>query len=287
MKTNTATCKIDTTIFKSMIAALREIVPQDAGDFLRDETARLSEEVAKQISRRTPKNKGGLNKDIRSVFAPRPKNLLPLDAQHGTKGMRWLAAGPNYLTGVKEYRYHDTDTAQDMLKLFYKSKGHLPVDRYRDLGERKTGHWDFKARTGRNQHVSELQRVVVKRGVYKQFQAMLAARYGRLEASFALTAKILRGGSAKVKAYIARHLNGEKLPNITELSGLGNKPSPSLQFGSYAPGVEGFEDEIQTAVNIRVDKMVRRAELIMNDYAKDISANLNPRRAAKRIAGSE
>lgn len=275
------------SLFNQMFAAIRAIVPQDEKEFIVDETARLAEECARQLSYRQAHKKGSLDKDIRKVFSPRPKRMLPLSSQSGTKGMRWLSAGPDFLLGVKEHRYHDTDSAADMAKLFYKSK--LPEERYKDLGTHgQSGKWNFrKGKAYGSQKVSELQRIVVRRGVYQQFRRDLQARYGRLEASFALTAKKLRGTSAKVKAYIARHLTGEALPNITDLTRLGQKGSPSITFGSFAPGVEGFEFEIQRAVDIRVDKMERRHALILNDYVKDVNAGRAPKPAAQRLGGLE
>lgn len=275
------------TLFQQMFAAIRAIIPQDEKEFLVDETARLAEECARQLSYRSAHKKGSLDKDIRKVFSPRPKRMLPIANQMGSHGMRWLSAGINELQGVKEYRYHDTDTAADMARLFYKSK--LPEERRKDLGiHGHSGKWNFRENKAYGiQRVYELQRIVVRRGVYQEFRRDLQARYGRLEASFALTAKKLRGSGAKVKAYISRHLNGEALPNITDLSRLGLKGNPSISFGSFAPGVEGFEYEIQRAVDFRVDKMERRHALILNDYVKDVNASRVPRRASGRIGGIE
>jgi hypothetical protein len=266
-----------------MFAALREIVPQDAREFLVDETARLAEECARQLSQRGSKDRGGLVKDIRSVFSPLPQNALPESRRNG-HGMKWIAAGPSFLTGVKPLRYHVDDSVEDMRNLFYKSKGLLPVDRRTELGIHGHSHlWNFKthAAYGR-QHVYELQRLVVKRKVYSDFVRQLKQRYGRLEASFAKTAQILRGGSAKVKAYISRHLNGEPLPNITELAGLSTANFPKMQFGSSAPGVVEFEPYIQDAIEVRVNKMEQRAKLILSHYARDVADSIAPRRAAKR-----
>jgi hypothetical protein len=284
--TGTITCSVDTSVFNLMMAALREIVPQDAAELLCDETARLAEECAKQLSLRSVRKKGGLDKDIRSVFAPMPKHLLPEKNRNG-KGMTWISAGPESVVGVKPWRFHDTDSAQDMMKLFYKSKGTLPEERKVELGVHGESHlYNYKAKKyfGK-QRVYELQRVVVRKSALREFRNNLRARYGRLEASFAKTAKLLRGSTSRlVKAYIAKHLNGEALPNITDLTGLANKISPRMEFGSFAPGVEGFEGEIQDACDVRVEKMEKRGQRILNAYAKQISAGQIPTVFAKQSA---
>lgn len=281
------TCKVDMTRFGIVWKALKEVVPQDAVEFVKDETARLAEECAQQLSLRGSKDRGGLNRDIRSVFAPLPKNAFTDPSKINGDGMKWIAAGPNYLTGVKPLRYHVEDSVEDMERLFYRSKGLLPADRTSEIGIHGHSHlWNFRKRQayGR-QHVYELQRLVVKRKTYDAFKKKLKLRFGRLEASFAVTAKILRGGTAKVKAYIARHLAGsESLPNITELEGLSKVGAPSITFGSFAPGVTGFEGHIDDAVAVRTTKMEMRYELILSGYAKEASATIAPTRSARRVA---
>ena len=131
--------------------------------------------------------------DVRSVFTPMPLDPLPPSKRDG-HGMKWLIAGPSYLIGVKPLRYHVEDSVEDMEHLFYRSKGTLPQERFRDLGTHGGHGWNpRKGRAHGGQHISEYQRLVVKRNVYRQFVARLKSHYGRLQASFAQTARILRG----------------------------------------------------------------------------------------------
>jgi hypothetical protein len=60
------------TGYNRIFHGLADVVEQDGPDFVLDETARLAEECARQLSMRNPTNKGQLNRDIRSVFAPLP-----------------------------------------------------------------------------------------------------------------------------------------------------------------------------------------------------------------------
>lgn len=282
---NIIDANLDQTQFNRMFQDLGDVVDQDGEEFLRDETARLAEECARQLSSRGENNKGQLSKDIRSVFAPLPAKMLPEKHRHGN-GMVWLAAGPSYLIGVKPLRYHDTDSVEDMRHLFYKSKGHLPVDRRVELGVKETHGWDFKKHAAHGgQHVYEMQRLMVKRGAYKQFQALLKSHFGRLEASFADTARILRGGGAKVRAYVSRHFPSKT--NITDQAGLANKGYPKMEFGSIAPGVENFEPYIDAALAVRTQKMMMRYNLILNGYDKDLVKSNSPRRQAKTVSGIE
>ncbi len=282
--TGTITCTVDSSEFNLMMATLRKIVPQDAAEFLRDETARLAEECARQLSNRA-RNKGGLSRDVRSVFRPMPKVFKQKSKMEGTAGMKWLYAAPNALVGVTASRFHDDHSAEDMLKYFYKSKGTLPQNAWSEIGtiEIKARATRFHGRIPKHQHVMELRRHVVPKASYGKFFQLMKAKYGRLEATFAKTSQILRTGSVKLKAYITRHLHDANLANITELMGLANKNAPSIQFGSYAPGIENYDAEIENALAIRVDKMERRFKLILSDYSEDVLRSVAPRSAAKRF----
>ena len=150
----TITCSVDTSVFNLMMETLREIVPQDSADFLKDETARLAEECARQLSSRA-RNKGGLNRDVRGVFRPMPKKVFPEHKMNGTMGIKWLYAAPNALVGVNASRFHDQQSAEEMLKYFYKSKTSLPKNAYLEPGVlNRTGHTVIGAGTAKAEQVS-------------------------------------------------------------------------------------------------------------------------------------
>lgn len=271
--------------FDRIFQDLAEVVDQDSRDFTRDETARLAEECARQLSLRSTGQKARLKKDIRSVFAPLPKNAFREQHKIDGHGMKWLSSGPEYLIGVKPLRYHVEDTVDDMLHLFWKTKGRLPENRIKELGDRKTGRWNFKNRSARRQHVFELQRLVVRRATYRQFVTNLKARLGRLEASFAWTAEVLRSGSAKVSARIRRHFPSQT--NITNTDRLLATDSPVIQFGSFAPGITNFTEYIDRAVLIRSEKMARRWKLIVSGYSRDVQNIMRVRRKSNSIGSLE
>lgn len=281
------TCNVDMTGFNRIFHGLADVVEQDGPDFVRDETARLAEECARQLSMRNQTNKGQLKRDIRSVFAPLPSNAFTDREKIDGHGMKWLAAGPQYLTGVKPLLYHVDDSVEDMLHIFWRSKGTLPVDRTKEIGvhELKASTRYARRATRGHQKVYELQRLVVRRGTYKKFVATLKKRFGRLEASFAYTAELLRSGTARVSAKIRRHFPSQT--NITDAAGLADKSYPRMEFGSFAPGVTGFEEYIENALAVREHKMVDRYNLIINGYSKDVQAGIAPRRHAKETAIDE
>lgn len=285
--TGTITCDVDMSIFNRMFQTLAEIVPQDAIEFLRDETARLAEECARQLKQR---NRGNQEKritaDVKQVFRAMPKKIFK-DSRSDGNNMRWLYASPAILLGVKPYRFHDIDTVKDMENVFYKSKGTLPKPAYVELGQiamtqRATR---YRGRIVKYQHVMELRRNVVPRSSFTGFIAAIKAKQGRLEASFAYTSHLLRGGGAKVDAFIKKHFPSRT--NVTNLEGLGNKTSPRIEFGSFAPGIEHFEQFIHDAIEVRLYKMEQRYRLILSGYAEDVAQSISPRRRAKALANSE
>lgn len=276
------TCTIDKLRFDEMFLELQKVVPQDAVAFVRDETARLAEECATQLSQRRGGKK--LSTDVGKVFSKLPTNAFTDPGKINGHGMKWLSAGDHWLYGVRPLRYHVEDSVEDMRNLFYKSKGMFPVERRIELGtrggyliEERNLKGRYVTRRRNHQTVYEVQRLVVKRGVYNDFIRLLKSHIGRLEASFAQTAQLLRG-RAKVKAYVSRHFPSRT--NIHNESGLSNTGAPGMTFGSFAPGVDGFEEYIDTALAVRVTKMEQRWNLIVGGYCKEMSMSLPPKRMA-------
>ncbi len=289
---NVITMDADISVFMRMFQTLGDIVPEDAIDFLRDETARLDEEIVRQLKQR---NRGNQLKriisDVNKVFRPMPRKPFRLASQMNGKGMKWLYAGvtkksgDGILLGVKPHRYHDQDTVADMNRVFYKSKGNLPKPAYVELGTIQTSRWNQKKGRGRVQHVMELRRNVVPRQSYTGFIALIKSKQGRLEASLAQTAQYLRAGGAKVDAFIKKHFPSKT--NITNLDGLANKSYPRIEFGSFAPGIQGFEEYFHDGIEVRLYKMEQRYRLILSGYAEDVAQSISPRRRAKALANQE
>lgn len=289
---NVITIDVDMANFNRMFQTLGDVVDQDANDFLRDETARLAEEIARQLKQR---NRGDqlkrITSDVKKVFRAMPKKPFRRASQMNGHGMKWLyagvskASGDSFLLGVKPHRYHDQETVADMNRVFYKSKGTLPKPAYIELGTIQTSRWNQKKGRGRVQHVMELRRNVVPRQSLTGFIALIKSKHGRLEASLAQTAQLLRAGGAKVDAFIRKHFPSKT--NITNLDGLANKSYPRIEFGSFAPGIEHFEEYFHDAIEVRLYKMEQRYRLILSGYAEDVAQSISPRRRVKALANQE
>jgi hypothetical protein len=276
------TCTIDKLRFDEMFLELQKVVPQDAVEFVRDETARLSEECANQLSMRRGGKK--ISTDVGKVFSKLPTNAFTRQSQIDGHGMKWLSAGDRWLYGVKPLRYHVEDSVEDMRRLFYKSKGAFPDEKRITLGtrggyliEERNAKGRYRTRRRGHQTVYEVQRLVVKRRTYAEFLTLLKSHIGRLEASFAQTAQRLRG-RAKVKARVSRHFPSQT--NIHNETGLSNPSAPGMTFGSFAPGVTEFGEYIELALAVRVIKMEQRWALIVGGYCKEMTASLPPKRMA-------
>jgi hypothetical protein len=243
---------------------LRNAVQQDSGEFVRSEAARLSEECATQLGRRG--RSGGehtIKKDVASVFMPEPGQVFKDHRKDGTS-LTWLYATPFDLVGVSSLRDHRADSVEDMRTVFYPSLGLMPVERRKFLGNRKTSLRTTK--TGHQtsiQRVQEVQRLLVAKSAYRKFVQLLMSHKGRLEASFATTAMKLRG-VVKAKAKVLRHVPSEK--NITNDRTQGTA-FPSVELGSFAPGVSKFSRFIEEAIRVRSVKMKIRLQYLTRGYA--------------------
>lgn len=126
-------------------------------------------------------------------------------------------------------------------------------------------------------------RVVVPKGSRDPYIKKLQARVGRARASFAQTAARL---GATFPSWISRHF-GAPISDIAimELSGLQNPVSPSVVFGSRAPGIDRVRDRVQAAVNFRAKVIVRKVKLILSGYNKDIAAGIKAQSQAYKFDG--
>ena len=269
--------------FERVMQDLASAVKQDAAEYVRSEAARLSEECATQLSRRS--KTGGehtIKKDVASVFLPEPGQMFTDHRKDGST-LTWLYATPYDLIGVSSLRDHRADSVQDMLNVYYPSVGKMPVERRALLGVRKTSMRTTKhGHRIASQRVQEVQRLLVAKAAYKRFVALLMSHKGRLEASFADTARKLMGKSNAPRR-VQRHFPSPK--NITNDRTQGTA-FPSVELGSIAPGVSRFAPFIENAIRVRTQKMKLRLQHIVGSYARSKKAGrITP--AAKEITTVE
>ena len=248
-----------------MMADLASAVRQDSGEFVKDEAARLAEETVTQLSRRGRASGGEhtIKKDVASVFMPEPDSIFT-DSRKNGSSLTWLYATPFDLTGIDPVLDWRNDGPEDMARVFNSAKGTFPDSRRLLLGTRQTSTRTTKGgHQVSQQKVYKVQRRLVLKDSYRQFLTYLMSHKGRLEASFADTARKLRGSAKGVSSKITRHFPSPK--NIT-INNTANPIAPSVTLGSTARDVGKFVPYVQEAIRVRTVKMRQRMELMVGGY---------------------
>jgi hypothetical protein len=255
---------VDISGFERTMLQLKSVVQQDTQTFVRDEAARLGEECANQLARRGKSNHNSLRKDVASVFMPEPREVFSGNKSNGAV-LNWLYATPYDLYGVKPSQDHRMDSVEDMNSVYRSALQSPPAEKIETLGFRRTS-----VRVNKHGHeisrqsVKRFTRMVVKRRVYERFVKMLISHFGRLEASFADTARKLKG-TAKVSKRVSRHFPSEK--NIT-IDSTSDVTAPSVEMGSRAVGILQFKPIIENAIRVRMEKMKLRMGHIISGYSR-------------------
>lgn len=203
-----------------------EILPED---IVRTQVGLLIRELADGAA---PRNRAALEKsiegDLGGVYAPMPrqKYLLPVRHQAG-HGFRWLMVTKQVITGVKDQNYHPDDSVEDLKKLYHRTRqiGIIKGKKYVRIGTRG------------KQAVQELNRIVVRRGVYNDFKTWLKGRVGILGGSWAVAWDHLQPKGRAPQAYKFRHVK-DGSANGTFIDGLGLKGKATFTLINRAAGVE-------------------------------------------------
>lgn len=267
------TASIDTSGLQFVLGGLQNALIGTGGDvstIIKDESKLLALEIAKHVGPKSKQQKTkSIPKEVGRVFMPKPAINWGAKKQ-GDGSMIWLDAGPEFLTGIRRERYDiQINSIKSMYQAYLKAPNQTLGKKYSLIGM-----------CGK-QHVQEINRIMVKRGVFKEFVAFMIGHIGRMKASFFMTAKKIEP-SLVAPQWIEKHITGGKNPkNITDLSGLENLESPSVTFGSNAIGIGKFEGVIQSSVKIREYKVAARLRLVLSGYSKDVAAGIRPRKHAK------
>jgi hypothetical protein len=268
------TATTNTTNLAKALGGLREALiasgqSGDAAVIVKDESRRLATEISNQTP---PKKKATLERkigrDVGGNFSILTSNI-PAAAQ-GNKQMRWLVAGPRFLYGVPPSHDLRSGTA-DLLSI------HRGL-RKRGSGERTKKLFPLGQRG--KQHVYRVNRYIVTPKAIASLRRTLAAKIGRMKASWAATAIAL--GEATIPAWVRKHIPSPKA--VTDLSGLSRPASPSVLFGSRSPGVSRTGDMVRRATQVRLKKVIARIRLILNGYKQDIAQGKAPRKHGKESA---
>jgi len=242
----------------------RELVRQQAGILSRE----LSEAAAPRSKKALERS---MEKDIKQVYAPAPRHMLPVAHRKG-KGFVWLMATQWNLTGVKPYDYHLEDSVEDMKRLFHKTKPR--GERYENLGIRKqsTASLVFRvAGQGKSpQLVRRLNRIVVKRGVYKEFLSWMKTRAGILGGSWVVSWNVLQPKGRKPPAYKFRHVENGTAKG-TYIDGLGIPGKATFTLVNRATGCEQPKqiEMVRSRILFRIEMMkADMKNLIRGAYRK-------------------
>jgi len=199
--------------------APKVVVEAQAGILMRE----LAEDSAPENRATLERN---MRKDLAKVYAPSPKVMLPIAHRQG-KGFTWLMASPTVLLGTRNQNAHLEDSVGDVQRLFHRTQKAQVIKgkKYIDRGKR-----------GR-QSIAELNRIVVRRGVFSRSLAWLKSRAGILGGSWAIAWDVLRPGGRRPPAFKMRHVATGHAKG-TYINGLGVPGKASFTLINRATGSE-------------------------------------------------
>ncbi len=263
---------IDTSGLEFMMNGLKNALIGTGGDIstlVQDESRLLALECAKRVGPRNREKKAAtIPGEIGRVFMPMPAKGFG-KAKRGDGNMVWLNSGPQFLTGIRRERYNpNVQSIRDMYRAYMKVPGLSLGKKYVRIGSHG------------KQAVNEINRIMVKRGLFNEFAAFVKGLLGIMKASWWVTAKKI-DPSLVGPQWIERHVAKNKRA-ISDMSGLANTDMPTAVFGSSAPGIEKFADEIKFAVKVREKKMEAKLGLILEGYSEDARHGVAIHRHAKK-----
>lgn len=196
----------------------------------------LSRELAEGAAPRSRQAlERAIDRDIGRVYAPAPTRMIPLAHRQG-KGFVWIAASLQAVVGVKPYDYHLEDSVEDLQRLFHKTNPR--GNRYVPLGARRETMSNRIMRTARgrgSQKAVQLNRIVVRRGVFQAFSRDLKNRGGILGGSWVIAWPALQPKGRKPPAYKFRHVE-DGTARGTYVDGLGIPGHPTFSLVNRAAG---------------------------------------------------
>lgn len=201
-----------------------------------------------------------IEKDVKKVYAPAPRQMLPLAHRQG-KGFVWLMASPSVVVGVRNLDYHLEDSVDDMSRLFHKTNPR--GSRYEQMGARRETVGGAVQRVAKGRHaqkVVRLNRIVVKRGVYSQFLTRLKKRAGILGGSWAVAWPVLQPKGAKPPAYKFRHVQDGSARG-TYIDGLGIPGHAQFSLVNRATGCTGEKQIEMVRGKLRYRAIAMAADL--------------------------
>lgn len=254
--------EIDMTKFDESLAYLSKVAGKAMPAFLQDEAILLGKTIVNFVPPLRNKRKGytpkvsgemAIKTEMTSLFSEANQELIDLvGSKHGlhdinawteTKGgealnLQWAHIN---LSGAQMEHWHN---------VYQNRNGKVPIVR-----SNEQGIWRA--------------RVVVPRGMLAPFIKSLQRRVGRARASFAQG--IARMG-VDFPSWISRHFGQVNDISIFDTSRISDPVSPSITFGSRAPGIWEIRSNIKNAVALRSRAMMRRAAILIREMKKSSEA---------------
>jgi len=255
------TLKGDITLLNERMAKYATALKLEPRDVVKMQAGLLSRELAEGAAPRSKQAlERSIEKDLKKVYSPAPKRMLPLAHRPG-KGFMWIMATPSVVTGVRNHDYHLEDTVEDVTRLFHKTNPR--GNRYEDLGVRQQSVGArimrmAKGKAGR-QHVQRLNRIVVPRGVFSQSLTKLQKRAGILGGSWVVSWNVLQPKGPKPPAYKFRHVQ-DGTARGTYIDGLGIPGHATFSLVNRATGCTN-----DSQLEMVRGKLVHRAEAMSAD----------------------
>jgi hypothetical protein len=268
------TVEVDTSRLAEVLSDLQEALgkdgkPADMAEIVADETRLLVRQITRFVPPQTQAiGERAISRELKSLFTAVDQEMIDtIGSEYGLTNIdQWITT----ISGKKiRLRWDAIDpTGERMPERHNKARD--------SRGKIRKGPWP---------HPPEWRaRVVVSKEDRAAYAAKTMKKVGLWKASWAKILADMADGKAKIAGWINRHIEDGTAAKISlaNAMGLQNGTSPSVQFGSRAPGVMRTADKVRDAARVRGEAIKKKVRLILSGYAKDVSQGMRIQARAKR-----
>lgn len=260
--------EVETKVLEDRIFELQEALgtagkPSDLSDIVRDETRRLTEQIARFTPPQTgPVGKNAVTSDIASLFAAASPELI-----ENVTGKNGDGPIDTFITTVKGDHVHllwgkvvrEEAELEKIHRANQNSRGRIPKRKASPKGV-----WAVP--------------YIVPAPLRNKYIAKIQKRVGRMKAAWGET--LFKLGVSRITSFVKRHIPTPFA--VSETEGLMHGDCPSVRFGSRAIGVNRQRQIVNSAVRVRGQAMAKRIKLILSGYNRDLSRNMKIEAREKR-----
>lgn len=233
--------------------------------FVKQQASALAADIAVFLPPSSQQAQGDqIRKDVERQMAYRDMgNLLFDEGRQGKGDMKWIAAGPTFLVGVKESDNY-LDSSESVIFTEFKKR--------RSLGSPGKKYLKLKKRG--KQSVERLNRMLVHKSAIAATVLKVMLRAGRAKASFA-SAAIRLGSKRRFGGWVTSKIkdvesDGKAIFDDSALIG----PRPEIHFGSAVPGLID-NPAMANAINAAVAKRESVADKTLKKLLDGFIYNVN------------